>query len=208
MSEERMNGVYSGNPPNASVLNNGLGKLPEKLNSPAVPHFHGKPVQQAGDGFSLFFKEVNGYEYWLSEEKRGSFYLVQWLELTDSESRRFHRKISNRNGLDVENKKRDVSLTNYLHDKTGVEKAEISQYLEEAGIFIGEKRTELSPRFEPEEIKNIPPEKEAADVPEEKRKKLIQLLKRPNLLGFIDEALYEGSRHGLYNRRSRVKAHP
>ncbi|MBP2045145.1 hypothetical protein [Methanobacterium aggregans] len=194
MSEERMNGVYSGNPPNDSVLDNGLAKLPEKLNSPPVPHFRGKPVQQAGDGFSLFFKEVNGYEYWLSEEKRGSFYLVQWLELTDSESRRFHRKISNRNGLDVENKKRDVSLTNYLHDKTGVEKAEISQYLEEVGIFIGENRLELSPVFEePELHEKIPPEKEADDIPEEKRKELIQLLKRPDLLSFIDEALYERS---------------
>lgn len=198
MSEERINGV-GGNPPTVSTGNKftdagAMANLPEKLNTPPVPHFKGKPVQQVIDGFSLFFKEFNDFEYWLSEEKRGSFYLVQWLELTDSESRRFHRKISNRNGLDVENKKRDSSLTNYLHDKTGIEKAEISQYLEEAGIFIGENRTELSPLFEePEAVKSISTESEVEDIPEEKRKELIQLLKRPDLLGFIDEALYERS---------------
>ncbi|MFA0834155.1 MAG: hypothetical protein ACC609_09130 [Methanobacterium formicicum] len=205
MSEEREKGDCGGTPlSNTLSLNNkylpdsdsSMVTLPEKLEKPSIPHFRENPVQILVDGFSLIFREVNDCEYWICEEQKKGSYFVQWLEFRDTKPQKFHRMLSNRNGLDVENKKRDQSLVKYLHTRTGIEKAEISEYLEEVGIFIGENRHSLSPEYE-ENSENgadtLEDHDQSDEISEQKRKELIEILKKPDLLSFIDEALYERS---------------
>lgn len=205
MSEEREKGDCGGTPlSNTLSLNNkylpdsdpSMTTLPEKLEKPSIPHFREKPVQILVDGFSLIFREINDCEYWICEEQKKGSYFVQWLEFRDTKPQKFHRMLSNRNGLDVENKKRDQSLVKYLHNRTGIEKAKISEYLEEVGIFIGENRHSLSPEYEEnsEDGNNTLEDHDQNDeISEQKRKELIEILKKPDLLSFIDEALYERS---------------
>ena len=78
---------------------------------------------------------MNEYEYWICEQQKGGSYLVEWIEFSGSNPQRFHRKLSNRNGLDVENKKRDQALVKHLNAKTGIESDEIKEYLEEVGFL-------------------------------------------------------------------------
>ncbi|MCC7559753.1 MAG: hypothetical protein KO318_04905 [Methanobacterium sp.] len=205
MSEEREKGDGGGTPLSNTLFSNNkylpdadpsMITLPEKLEKPSIPHFREKPVQILVDGFSLIFREINECEYWICEEQKKGSYFVQWLEFRDTKPQKFHRMLSNRNGLDVENKKRDQSLVKYLHTRTGIEKDEISEYLEEVGIFIGENRHSLSPEYEEnsEDGNNTLEEHDQNDeISEQKRKELIEILKKPDLLSFIDEALYERS---------------
>ena len=205
MSEEREKGDGGGTPLSNTLFSNNkylpdadpsMITLPEKLEKPSIPHFREKPVQILVDGFSLIFREINECEYWICEEQKKGSYFVQWLEFRDTKPQKFHRMLSNRNGLDVENKKRDQSLVKYLHTRTGIEKDEISEYLEEVGIFIGENRHSLSPEYEEnsEDGNNTLEDYDQNDeISEQKRKELIEILKKPDLLSFIDEALYERS---------------
>ncbi|AUB54902.1 hypothetical protein BK007_01955 [Methanobacterium subterraneum] len=205
MSEQRGKGDCGGTPLSNTLSSNNkylpdsdtsMITLPEKLEKPSIPHFREKPVQILVDGFSLIFREINDCEYWICEEQKKGSYFVQWLEFRDTKPQKFHRMLSNRNGLDVENKKRDQSLVKYLHTRTGIEKDEISEYLEEVGIFIGENRHSLSPEYEEnsEDGNNTLEEHDQNDeISEQKRKELIEILKKPDLLSFIDEALYERS---------------
>ncbi|AUB59380.1 hypothetical protein BK009_00995 [Methanobacterium subterraneum] len=205
MSEEREKGDFGGTPLSNTLFSNNkylpdadpsMVTLPEKLEKPPIPHFREKPVQILVDGFSLIFKEFNDCEYWICEEQKKGSYFVQWLEFRDSKPQKFHRMLSNRNGLDVENKNRDQSLVKYLHNRTGIEKTEISEYLEKVGIFIGENRHSLSPEYEenPEDGADTLEDHDKSDeISEEKKKELIEILKKPDLLSFIDEALYERS---------------
>ena len=205
MSEERGKGDCSETPLSNTLSSNNkylpdadpsMVTLPEKLEEPSIPHFKEKPVQILVDGFSLIFREINDCEYWICEEQKKGSYFVQWLEFRDSKPQKFHRMLSNRNGLDVENKKRDQSLVKYLHNRTGIEKPEISEYLEEVGIFIGENRHSLSPECDEtseEDVDTLEGHDKSDEISEERRKELIEILKKPDLLSFIDKALYERS---------------
>ncbi|NLJ49521.1 MAG: hypothetical protein GX428_08050 [Candidatus Atribacteria bacterium] len=51
--------------------------IPEKLEGPKIPHFREKPVQHLIDGFSLYFKKINDYEYWICEQQSSGSYFVQ-----------------------------------------------------------------------------------------------------------------------------------
>jgi Mn-dependent DtxR family transcriptional regulator len=205
MPEEKIEGEGRGAPTSNTLLSNNINLsgdtspmtlIPEKMEGPPIPHFKDKPVQQLIDGFSLYFKKIKDYDYWICEQQKGGSYLVQWIEFIGSKSQRFHRKLSNRNGLDVENKKRDQTLIKHLNSKAGIESAEIKEYLEEVGVFIGENRIALSPVTE--EVEENPDFKigngsQTEEISEEKREKLIKLLEKPDLLSFIDKALYERS---------------
>ncbi len=203
MSEERGKGDHSETPLSNTLSSNdkylpdadlSMVALPDKLEKPSIPHFREKPVQHLVDGFCLIFRELNDFEYWICEEQKKGSYFVQWLEFRDHKPQKFHRMLSNRNGLDVENKKRDQSLVKYLHTRTGIEKAEISEYLEEVGIFIGENRHSLSPEYDEtseEDVDTLEDHDQSDVISEERRKELIEILKKPDLLSFIDEALYE-----------------
>ncbi|MBF4473914.1 hypothetical protein [Methanobacterium formicicum] len=205
MSEERGKGDCDGTPLSNTLYSNdkylpdadpSMITLPEKLERPSIPHFREKPVQILVDGFSLIFREINNCEYWICEEQKKGSYFVQWLEFRDSKPQKFHRMLSNRNGLDVENKKRDQSLVKYLHNRTGIEKIEISEYLDEVGIFIGENRHSLSPEYDEiskEDFDTLENQDKSGQISEERKKELIGILKKPDLLSFIDEALYERS---------------
>ncbi|MBW4256578.1 hypothetical protein KTG15_02580 [Methanobacterium sp. YSL] len=203
MSEERGKGDHSETPLSNTLSSNdkylpdadlSMVALPDKMEGPSIPHFREKPVKILVDGFSLIFSEFNDCEYWICEEQKKGSFLVQWLEFRNSKPQRFHRMLSNRNGLDVENKKRDQSLVKYLHNRTSIEKHEISEYLEEVGIFIGENRHSLSPEYDEtseEDFDTLEDHDKSDEISEERRKELIEILKKPNLLSFIDEALYE-----------------
>jgi len=205
MSEERGKGDHSETPLSNTLSSNdkylpdadlSMVALPDKMEEPSVPHFRDKPVQHLVDGFCLIFREYSDCEYWICEEKKKGSYFVQWLEFRDSKPQKFHRMLSNRNGLDVENEKRDQALVRYLHNRASIEKAEISQFLEEVGIFIGENRYSLSPEYDEtsaEDNDTLEANDEKVEIPEEKKEELIEILKRPDLLSFIDEALYERS---------------
>ncbi len=205
MSEERGKGDRSETPLSNTLSSNdkyltdadlSMEALPDKMEKPNVPHFREKPVQHLVDGFCLIFREYNECEYWICEEKKKGSYFVQWLEFRDSKPQKFHRMLSNRNGLDVENRKRDQALVRSLHNRAGIEKVEISQFLEEVGIFIGENRYSLSPEYDEtsaEDTNTLEVNDESEEIPEEKKEELIEILKRPDLLSFIDEALYERS---------------
>ncbi len=163
--------------------------LPEKLDN-EIPFFREKPVKIISDGYVIFFREINGLEYWIMEEKDGAFYKVQWIEIDRNKPKKFHRKISSRYGLDIKNRRRDNELVKYLHEKTGIEKKEIEDYLEEAGLFIADNQIIIL-----NQEKNN--DKEDSDVispiSDKKRKQLIDILKRPDLLSYIDQAFYERS---------------
>ena len=205
MPEEKSEGGGRETPTSNTLLSNNINLsedtspmalIPKKVEGPPVPHFKEKPVQHLIEGFSLFFKKIENYEYWICEQQKGGSYLVQWIEFSGSNPQRFHRKLSNRNGLDVENKKRDQALIKHLNAKAGIETAEIKEYLEEVGVFIGENRIALSPI--PEEVNENPNfeienSDQTEEISEEKRKKLIELLEKPDILSFIDNALYERS---------------
>lgn len=205
MPEEKKRGVGRGSPLsntllldniNLSELAQPMANIPDKMEGLPIPHFREKPVQPLANGFSIFFKEFNKSEYWICEENKGGSYLIQWIEFHGSKPQRFHRKLSNRNGLDIENKKRDQSLVKSLHNRAGIDKNEISEYLEELGVFIGENRDLLTPTVVDNE--DNPNNTVETDVPneeisEEKRKELMEILKNPDLLSFIDKALYERS---------------
>jgi Mn-dependent DtxR family transcriptional regulator len=205
MSGERGKGDHSETPLSNTLSSNdkylpdtdlSMVALPDKLERPSIPHFREKPVQHLVDGFCLIFRELNDLEYWICEEQKKGSYFVQWLEFRDTKPQKFHRMLSNRNGLDVENKKRDQSLVKYLHTRTGIEKTEISEYLEEVGIFIGENRHSLSPEYDEtseEDVDTLEDHDQSDEISEERRKELIEILKKPDLLSFIDEALYERS---------------
>ena len=131
MPEKENVGVFSGTPLSNTLVQhnkylsnnpNPMEKLPEKLETPQIPYFREKPVMLMADGFSLFFKEINQKEYWICEQQKGKSYLIQWIEIQDSKPQKFHRILSNYNGLDVENKTRDTALVRNLHNKTGIEK--------------------------------------------------------------------------------------
>lgn len=202
MSEEKVKGVVSGVPLDNSCLlddknltdtSSLMAGLPEKIKH-QKPIFKDKPVILILEGCTLFFKKHDGVEYWISEKRRFGSYLVQWIEIDGSQTTKFHRKLSNRYGLDVENKKRDQSLVRFLHNRSGIEEEEIADYLEEVGVFIGENRTKVT--ISPLDVednhlfpveKDVPPE----EMPEEKRNELIKILERPDILSFIDQALYE-----------------
>ncbi len=202
MSEEKVKGVFSGAPLDNSCLLEDknltdtilpMASLPKKIDSKKL-FFKDKSVILILDGYTLFFKEHEGVEYWIIEERKYGSYLVQWIEIDGPQTTKFHRKLSNRNGLDVENKKRDQALVGYLHSRSGIEEEEISLYLEEVGVFIGENRVKLSLSLEDQENNqsfrledDVPPE----EMPEEKRNELIKILERQDLLSFIDQALYE-----------------
>ena len=66
--------------------------LPEKLDN-EIPFFREKPVKIISDGYVIFFREINGLEYWIMEEKDRAFYKVQWIELDRNKPKKFHRKI-------------------------------------------------------------------------------------------------------------------
>ncbi len=171
---------------------NPLEIVPDKLEKVEIPYFRQKPVMFMVDGFSLFFKEIDRLEYWISEQHTSGSFLVQWIEIKDSKPQPFHRKLSNRNGLDIENKKRDSSLVKHLFKKVEIEKNEILDYLEEVGVYVSENRLLLPPLAgtidEEDDLKKSEPEEE---ISEEQMKALVKLLERPDLLSFIDQALYE-----------------
>ncbi|UTB32686.1 MAG: hypothetical protein NKF70_14595 [Methanobacterium sp. ERen5] len=119
--------------------------LPEKLEKPEIPYFKQKPVLLMVDGFGLFFKEIKETEYWICEQRKASSYLVQWIEIKDSKPQYFQRKLSNRNGLDVKNEKRDSSLIQTIQNRVELEKQEILDFLNEIRVFISENRMHLPP---------------------------------------------------------------
>jgi len=206
MPEEKVKGVFSGAPlnnnyqledKNLSDANSAMAWLPEKITQ-EKPVFKDKPVILIPEGCTLFFKKHEGVEYWISEKRGFNSYMVQWIEKKGPQTSKFHRKLSSRNGLDVENKKRDQSLVKYLHNRSGIEKEEIANYLEEAGVFIGENRAELT--ISPIDVedthlfpveKEDPPEEMPREISEKKRTQLIKILEKPDILSFIDQALYE-----------------
>jgi multimeric flavodoxin WrbA len=165
--------------------------LPEKLGTPEIPYFRQKPVMLMVDGFSLFFKEIDKLEYWISEQHTTGSFLVQWIEIKDSKPQPFHRKLSNRKGLEIENNKRDTSLAKHLFKKVEIEKNEILDYLEEVGVYVSENRLLLPPLTgtvgEEDDLKRSEPE----EISEEQMSAMVKLLERPDLLSFIDQALYE-----------------
>lgn len=204
MQQEKIKGDVSGDPlnnnwpsdnKNLTDKNHPMTTLPEKIGN-QIPYFREKPVILLPEGYSIFFKIQNNLEYWISEKRRKGSYLLQWIEMNGSKTVKFHRKLSNRNGLDVENKKRDQNLANYLYNRSGIEKEETKIFLEEAGIFIEENRDLITPINEEIEDKltifSIEQD-EKEEISEEKRNELIFLLKREDLLSFIDKALYERS---------------
>lgn len=204
MSEKKEVGGVRGTPVSNTLLSKdinlsdaaqSMASFPEKLKGPTIQYFREKPVHLLIDGFSLYFKKIDEYEYWICEQQMGGSYHVHWIEFVDSKPRGFHRKISNRYGLDVENRRRDQVLVKHLNAKSGIESEKIKEYLNEVGVFIGDNRTLLSSN--PGETENISDFKEKEDEPEEiseeKREELIEILKRPDLLSFIDKALYERS---------------
>ena len=203
MTKERVKGDVSGDPlnnnlpyenKNLSDETNPMTTIPVKIDN-QIPYFKEKPVILLPEGFSIFFKRQDSYEYWISEERKKGSYLIQWIEMDGSKSIRFHRKISNRNGLDVENKKRDRDLANYLHSRCGIEKEEIKLFLEEAGIYIGENKDIISPIYnEIDEELTVPAiDNDSEEISKERKNELISFLKREDLLSFIDKALYERS---------------
>jgi hypothetical protein len=101
---------------------NSLNTVPKKLEPPKLPNFRKKQVSFLGDGFCLFFKEINNKEYWISEERNKNSYFVQWIILKDSTPEYIQRKIVNRNGLDVKIDKRDNILIKTLKNKEDIEK--------------------------------------------------------------------------------------
>ncbi len=165
--------------------------LPEKLDN-EIPFFREKPVKIISDGYVIFFREINGLEYWIMEEKIGGFYKLQWIQLDRNKPTKFHRKISSRHGLEIQNKRRDNLLVKYLHGKTGIEKKEIGDYLEEAGLFIGDNRIKIL-FLDEEESEDETNSVLTSQISEKKRKQLIDILKRPDLLSYIDQAFYERS---------------
>jgi Mn-dependent DtxR family transcriptional regulator len=205
MPEEKGVGGGRGTPVSNTLLSDNINLpddsqsmvcFPEKLEGPKIPHFREKPVQHLIDGFSLYFKKINDYEYWICEQQNSGSYFVQWIEFSVSKPQKFHRKLSNRFGLDVENKKRDQALIKHLNAKAGIESDEIKEFLEEVGVFIGENRVLLSPMQE--EVEENPDfelvnDDQTEEISEEQREKLIEILKKPDLLSFIDKALYERS---------------
>lgn len=174
---------------------NPLEILPDKLEKAEISYFRQKPVMLMADGFSLFFKEIDKSEYWISEQHTSGSFLVQWIEIKDSKPQPFHRKLSNRNGLDIENKKRDSSLVKHLFKKVEIGKNEIQDYLEEVGVYVSENRSLLPPLAETilEETDKLKKSKHEEEISEEQMSGMVKLLERPDLLSFIDQALYERS---------------
>jgi len=167
--------------------------LPEKLKKIEIPYFRQKPVILMADGFSLFFKEIDKSEYWISEQHIAGSFLVEWIEIKDSKLQHFHRKLSNRKGLEIENKKRDISLIKNLFKKVRIEKNEILDYLEEVGVYISENRLLLLPLAETieEETDDLKRSEHEVEISEEQMSAMVKLLESPDLLSFIDQALYE-----------------
>lgn len=178
-----------------SKNHNPLEILPDKLEKVEIPYFRQKPVMLLADGFSLFFKEIDKSEYWISEQHTTGSFLVQWIEIKDSKPQPFHRKLSNRNGLDIENKKRDSSLVKHVFKKVEIAKTEILEYLEEVGVYVSENRSLLPPLAEtiPEETDKLKKSKPEEEISEELMSSMVKLLERLDLLSFIDQALYERS---------------
>ena len=176
-----------------SKNSNPLKTVPEKIEPPKLPNFREKHIVHLINGFCLFFKEINNKEYWISEEKNGTSYFVQWIEMKDSKPKYFQRKISNRNGLDVKIDKRDKILIQTLNNREKIEKKEILEFLDEIGSYLCENRIHLTQLDE--DIINVAMEStEKIDeevFSKEKFEELIEILRRPDILCFIDQALYE-----------------
>lgn len=202
MPEEKIKGGLGGTPLNDTCnsihknllkSNIFMSNLPEKVDE-ELPYFRDKPVKFLPGGYSIFFREINGLEYWISTERNGGSYLVQWVEIDGLKPVKFHRKLSNRNGLDVENKKRDQNLAGYLHGRSGIKKEEIKEFLEEVGIYIGDNKDIISPNIEETEEETLEADKqvnETEEITKERKEELMAILKRPDLLSYIDQALYE-----------------
>ncbi len=184
MSKKTMGSIKSSPDDNPMFL------LPEKLGN-EIPFFRERPVKIISDGYVIFFREINGLEYWIMEEKNGGFYKVQWIEIDQKKPSKFHRKISSRQGLEIQNRRRDDEMVKYLHGKTGIEKKEIENYLEEVGLFIADNRIIILHQDEEDEDK--PDSEVKCQISEKKRRQLIDILKMPDLLSYIDQALYERS---------------
>ncbi|MBU4608196.1 MAG: hypothetical protein KUA33_10010, partial [Methanobacterium sp.] len=174
--------------------NNLMAVLPEKLEN-KIPEFRKKVVKLLPGGCSLFFMEINGLEYYLSIELSGKSYLLQWVEIDGHKPLKFHRKVSSRSSPDIESKNRDKALVKYLNNHTGIPREKIREFLNEAGIFIENNRgllnneTDFTLENQEEDAKEGPVSKE--DFSDERRNELVEILSRPDLLSYIDEALYE-----------------
>ncbi|QUH24189.1 hypothetical protein HYG87_10685 [Methanobacterium alkalithermotolerans] len=174
--------------------NNLMAVLPEKLET-KIPEFRKKVVKLLPGGCSLFFMDINGLEYYLSIEISGKSYLLQWVEIDGHKPLKFHRKVSSRSSPDIESKNRDKALVKYLNNHTGIPREKIREFLNEAGIFIENNRgllnneTDFALENPEEDAQKDPGSKE--ELSEERRNELIEILSRPDLLSYIDEALYE-----------------
>ena len=200
MPEEKIDEILEGDPNNEWPTGNGnfdkknpMAMLPKRLD--VIPFFRNKPIKIFQDGFSVFFREINGLEYWITEERFPGSYMVQWLEIEGSKKARFHRKLTNKNGLDVNNNKRDLKLVKYLHDHSGISREEINYFLEDVGVFIGDHRNDILTKKDLDKEKESAktPENEINGLPEKRKNELKKILKRPDLLSYIDRAFYERS---------------
>jgi Mn-dependent DtxR family transcriptional regulator len=200
MPEENIEGILEGDPNNKWPSGdenfdkeNPMAMLPKRLD--VIPFFRNKPVKILQDGFSVFFREINGLEYWITEKKLPGSYMVQWLEIEGSKKARFHRKLTNKNGLDVDNNKRDQKLVKYLHEHSGISREEINYFLEDVGVFIGDHRNDILPKKDLENEKESAKtqENEINGLPEKRKNELKKILERPDLLSYIDRAFYERS---------------
>ncbi len=200
MPEEKIEGILEGDPNNKWPSGdenfdkeNPMAMLPKRLD--VIPFFRNKPVKILQNGFSVFFREINGLEYWITEERFPGSYMVQWLEIEGSQKARFHRKLTNKNGLDVNNNKRDLKLVKYLHDHSGISREEINHFLEDVGVFIGDHRNDILTKKDLDKEKESakPHENEINGLPEKRKNELKKILKRPDLLSYIDRAFYERS---------------
>lgn len=126
--------------------------------------FRLKPVVPIKDGFSFYFTEKEGWEFWLAQtvEYNGGR-STQWIKMGNDGPEYLGRKIHNKQGLEVQIKSRDDQLWKQAKRYINADKDEVEAFFDELGAFIQQNQAIIYPSLgEPEDEE----EKDDTNIPE------------------------------------------
>lgn len=150
--------------------------------------FNERPVKITKSGFRLFFKEAGECEIWLEEVIEGKTHYYHWVKIGSGHEKMLNRQISFPKGLEKRHKTNENELKKIVSKY--IDQRELKSLFEKAGIFLHKERykiEELASKIQ-EENDNADMELEITD---EEKEELKNILQKPNLLEYIDNAMYE-----------------
>ena len=152
-------------------------------------HFRGKPIIKDSDGVKVFYKKIDDIEIWFNQTNNGKE--VEWVEITGDKIKIITPRYSFTKPLNVLVESRNEKIITAAVKIGKIPEEGLLEFLEELSLFVNQNR-ELLLSDEETKIENLSEDIITKDeLSEDEKEELLEILKRQDLLRFIDEAFYE-----------------